>query len=187
MAPAFAPTRSLALLSLTKPIAAMASSRFDALKLSKASSMLVGPLLAACLEPKPPFSTFLAPALGAFGFASGMDSSSSLFKRSSSAFLAAAAAAFSALSSALDLPLAPFSQLAASAASALAASASFFLLAVSSLRARPAAAFEFAGASHLRGQRSATVSLYVYCRQNDARVTYSWVAFLLCFVRVVRD
>lgn len=140
--PAFAPTLSLAELSPVKSNAAMASSILFALKLLNASSNPpTGAFVTGVAFPLPPAPAFfLSPALGAFVLTSGRLASSSLLSRSSSAFFAAAAAAFSAFSSALLRPLAPWSHLADSASSAFAFAAAFLALAVSSLRARPAAA-----------------------------------------------
>lgn len=175
MAPAFAPTLSFALDSFARVKASNASSMLAAEKELKASSNPPGDGAAPpefLLPNADAAGGAFLPALGAgLGFLSGVASSSSFLSFSSSAFLAAAAAAFSALSSAFDRPwgesvrvggqcgsrmtdwtawnltLPPCSHLADSAASALAASAAFLLLAVSSLRARPAAALEFAASA----------------------------------------
>ena len=171
MAPAFAPTLSFALDSFARVRASKASSMFEAEKEFSASSNppCDGAAPPEFLLPNADAAggAFL-PALGAgLGFLSGVASSSSFLSFSSSAFLAAAAAALSALSSAFERPwndsmsgqcdsrmnstawrgkltLPPCSHLADSAASAFAFSAAFLLFAFSSLRARPAAALEFA-------------------------------------------
>lgn len=87
---------------------------------------------------------FFAPAFGAAFWVFGKLASSSANSLSRSAFFRAASAAFSALASAEDLPLAPFSHSAASAASAFAAASAAFLSAFSCFFARPAAALELA-------------------------------------------